>query len=47
MADSLLQQQLDELRDLLRRTRDLFGAKPIAPPADISPDSRAAQRQAP
>lgn len=34
MAESLLQQQLDEVRALLRRTRELFGANPIAPPDD-------------
>jgi hypothetical protein len=35
MADSMLQQQLDELRALLQRTRELFGANPVAPP-DVS-----------
>ncbi|MGH3563288.1 MAG: hypothetical protein ACRDTN_16250 [Mycobacterium sp.] len=44
MADSALQQQLDEIRDLLNRARDLFGANPIEPPCDISPDPRAAQK---
>lgn len=43
MADSVLQQQLDELRDLLRRTRELFGANPVEPPANIAPDPRAAR----
>lgn len=37
MAESLLQQQLDEVRTLLRRARDLFGANPFAPPRDIRP----------
>lgn len=37
MADSVLQQQLDEVRELLRRARELFGANPIEPPADIAP----------
>jgi len=32
MGDSLLQQQLDEVRALLQRARELFGASPIAPP---------------
>lgn len=32
MADSLLQQQLDEVRALLARARELFGPNPIAPP---------------
>ena len=36
MADSLLQQQLDELRSLLHRARELFGANPIAPPSNIN-----------
>ncbi|MBY0441590.1 MAG: hypothetical protein K2Q25_05560 [Mycobacteriaceae bacterium] len=38
MADSALQQQLDEVRTLLARARELFGANPIQPPADIVPD---------
>lgn len=37
MADSMLQQQLDEVRALLRRARDLFGTNPVAPPEDIRP----------
>jgi hypothetical protein len=37
MADSLLQQQLDEVRTLLTRARELFGPKPIAPPDTIIP----------
>jgi len=37
MAESLLQQQLDEVRSLLRRARDLFGSNPVAPPRDIRP----------
>lgn len=38
MADSALQQQLDEVRALLARARELFGANPIEPPTDIAPD---------
>lgn len=38
MADSALQQQLDEVRALLSRARELFGANPIEPPSDIAPD---------
>ncbi|GFG65584.1 hypothetical protein MKUB_30740 [Mycobacterium kubicae] len=38
MADSALQQQLDEVRALLGRARELFGHNPIEPPADIAPD---------
>jgi hypothetical protein len=38
MADSALQQQLDEVRALLHRARELFGANPIEPPTDIAPD---------
>lgn len=38
MADSALQQQLDEVRALLGRARELFGANPIEPPTDIAPD---------
>ena len=38
MAESALQQQLDEVRALLGRARELFGANPIEPPADIAPD---------
>jgi hypothetical protein len=37
MADSALQQQLDDVRALLSRARELFGANPIEPPADITP----------
>jgi hypothetical protein len=43
MADSALQQQLDETRELLRRARDLFGANPVEPPSGIAPDPRARQ----
>jgi hypothetical protein len=39
MAESLLQQQLDEVRSLLRRARELFGSNPVAPPQDIRPHS--------
>jgi len=38
MGDSLLQQQLDEVRALLQRTRELFGAHPVAPPQAITPE---------
>jgi hypothetical protein len=37
MAESLLQQQLDEMRGLLIRARELFGQNPIEPPQDIAP----------
>jgi hypothetical protein len=37
MAESMLQQHLNEVRALLQRARDLFGADPVAPPRDISP----------
>jgi hypothetical protein len=43
MADSVLQQQLDEVRALLQHARELFGARPIAPPADIAPDPDASR----
>ncbi|WP_172828844.1 hypothetical protein [Mycobacterium sp. 1164966.3] len=43
MADSALQQQLDEVRALLGRARELFGANPIQPPEDIAPDPDAAK----
>jgi len=44
MADSVLQQQLDELRVLLARARELFGANPIEPPTDIASDTDAVRR---
>jgi hypothetical protein len=37
MAESLLQQQLDEVRTLLKRARELFGSAPVAPPETIGP----------
>lgn len=43
MADSLLQQQLDEVRELLARARALFGEHPIAPPDSITPNSQRPQ----
>jgi hypothetical protein len=43
MADSVLQQQLDEVRALLDRARELFGANPVASPSDIGPDANAAK----
>jgi hypothetical protein len=39
MGESLLQQQLDEVRALLRLARDLFGAQPVSPPESIGPVS--------
>jgi hypothetical protein len=38
VADSVLQQQLNEVRALLDRARELFGANPVEPPTDIAPD---------
>lgn len=38
MAESLLQQQLDEVRALLQRARELFGENPIEPPISILPE---------
>lgn len=43
MADSGLQQQLDEVRALLARARELFGNNPIEPPTDIAPDPDSAR----
>ncbi|BBZ72697.1 hypothetical protein [Mycobacterium paraseoulense] len=43
MAESALQQQLDEVRALLARARELFGPNPVEPPTDIAPDPRAAK----
>ncbi|GAY13952.1 hypothetical protein [Mycobacterium sp. shizuoka-1] len=40
MGDSLLQQQLDEVRALLQRARELFGTNPVAPPEIIAPDAQ-------
>ena len=37
MADSVLQQQLDEVRAMLARARELFGTNPVEPPTDIAP----------
>ncbi|BBY55950.1 hypothetical protein MKOR_32010 [Mycolicibacillus koreensis] len=39
VADSLLQRQLDEVRVLAERARELFGATLIAPPAGFAPVS--------
>lgn len=44
MAEGVLQQQLDEVRALLRRARGLFGPDPLEPPTDIAPDPDAADR---
>lgn len=41
MAESALQQQLDEVRALLARARELFGPNPVEPPTDIAPDPEA------
>jgi hypothetical protein len=41
VADSGLQQQLNEVRTLLDRARELFGGNPVEPPADIAPDRNA------
>jgi hypothetical protein len=43
MADSVLQQQLDDTRAMLARARELFGANPVEPPADIAPPADAVQ----
>ena len=37
MTESVLQQQLDEVRALLQRARELFGSQPVAPPETIGP----------
>ncbi|MCH9721369.1 MAG: hypothetical protein K0U67_04855 [Actinomycetia bacterium] len=37
MGESMLQQQLDEVRALLQRARDLFGSQPVTPPDMIGP----------
>jgi hypothetical protein len=44
MADSVLQEQLDEVRALLTKARELFGDNPIAPPSDIAPAPDAVQK---
>jgi hypothetical protein len=43
MAVSALQQQLEELRALLSRSRELFGANPIEPPSNIAPSLDSSQ----
>jgi hypothetical protein len=43
VADSGLQQQLNEVRALLDRARELFGANPVEPPTDIVPDGTVGQ----
>ena len=45
MGDSLLQQQLDEVRALLERARELFGTNPVAPPDVIAPDGESPRNQ--
>ncbi|MCV7352639.1 hypothetical protein [Mycobacterium parmense] len=47
MAESALQQQLDEVRALLARARELFGPNPVEPPVDIVPRPGAGQTQLP
>lgn len=37
MSESLLQQQLDEVRALLHQARELFGPQPVSPPDVILP----------
>jgi hypothetical protein len=44
MGESLLQQQLDEVRALLRLARDLFGAQPVSPPESIGPVSESREK---
>ena len=44
MGESLLQQQLDEVRALLRLARDLFGAQPVSPPESIGPVSETREK---
>ena len=39
MGESLLQQQLEEVRAFLRLARELFGVQPISPPESIRPVS--------
>ena len=44
MGESLLQQQLDEVRALLRVARELFGAQPVSPPEVIGPVSESREK---
>jgi hypothetical protein len=37
MGESLLQQQLEEVRALLQRARELFGPDPVSPPEKFVP----------
>jgi hypothetical protein len=37
MSESLLQQQLDEVRTLLLQARELFRPQPVSPPDIIAP----------
>ena len=39
MSESLLQQQLDEIRTLLQRARELFGHNALPPPETIGSDT--------
>jgi hypothetical protein len=43
VADSGLQQQLNEVRALLGQARELFGANPVEPPTNIAPERDAVQ----
>ena len=43
VADSGLQQQLNEVRALLSRARELFGVNPVEPPSTIAPERDAVQ----
>jgi hypothetical protein len=43
MVESALQRQLDEVRVLLARARELFGANPVEPPTDVAPQPGAVQ----
>jgi hypothetical protein len=43
VANSGLQEQLNEVRALLGRARELFGANPVEPPTNIAPDRDAVQ----
>jgi hypothetical protein len=37
MGESLLQQQLDEVRAFLQRAREVFGPQPVSPPENFVP----------
>lgn len=44
MADSIVQLQLNEVREILLKTRNLFGDNLIGIPADVLPDLPIVQR---